>query len=210
MLIEGPHLPPSDAGLDEKVAAYVFLGFTLRAIYLSLFLIIACAQWVQTTTSIPASDYSLFIKSVALKETPWIADPGDYVYMLYGQLLLAAAALCYLYYGVAGLAMCLFAFWRFVSKSAGNIVAWQRALTSFEESLGAPPGTYVSSWRNYGQGCCGMTAALWNTVFGHGSYRCFLGQDISKSRAAPLSSQSSYAFLPPQRLPPPSDALVMA
>lgn len=72
MLVEGPALPDASAGLDVKIASYLFLGFTLRAMYLSLFLTCTCALWVQTSTSIPAADYSQFLAACSIRDKPWL------------------------------------------------------------------------------------------------------------------------------------------
>ena len=181
MLIEGPGMDRADRGLDIQIALYLYLGFTLRAMYLSLYLIVSCALWVQTTTSIPAADFSPFLAACSVKDRPWITDPGDYVYVLYGQLLLAATALTYVEYGRIAAGMCGFAFFRFVSLTSSNLDAWQRALSQFEMLLGVPPASYISPWLGYGRGCCGTLAAYWNAVIGP-SYGCFLGG--GESRAA--------------------------
>ena len=192
MLIGDHHkLPTGDDAIAEKIAAYLFIGFTLRAMYHSLFLIVACALWVQNTSSVPAADYSAFIRGCSVNQKPWITDPGDYVYMLYGNLMLAAGAFTYQYYGGIGLAMWAVAFYRFVKLCADNLIAWQNAMKGFEASLSVPEGTYVSSWAGYGQGCCGMTAAIWNTIVGPGTYGCFLG--TGESRAAPSKVGSTVA-----------------
>ena len=58
-------------------------------------------------------------------------------------------------------------FWQSPLKlCADNLIAWQNAMKGFEASLSVPEGTYVSSWAGYGQGCCGMTAAIWNSMNG--------------------------------------------
>jgi len=190
MLIEGPGMAKASEGIDVQIATYIYLGFTLRAMYLSLFLIVSCALWVQTTTSIPAADFSSFLASCSVKQRPWIADPGDYVYVLYGQLLLAAGAICYIEYGAVAAVMCGFAFLRFVSLTSSNLDAWQRALSDFEKTVGVKPNSYVSPYSGYGRGCCGQIAAYWNTIVGP-SYGCFLGGGASRAER-----RNSYTPLP--------------
>ena len=192
MLIEGPKKVPANEPLDMKIAIYIYLGFTLRAMYLSLFLIVSCALWVQNTAGIPASDFSPFLASCSVKERPWIADPGDYVYVLYGNLLIAGGALCYVEYGIYAAGMCAFALVRFVTLTSSNLDAWQRALRAFELTIGVPANSYVSPWSNYGRGCCGQIAAYWNSVVGP-SYGCFLG--AGASRASHRTSVSYYGTL---------------
>ena len=65
MLIGDHHkLPTGDDAIAERIAAYLFIGFTLRAMYHSLFLIVACALWVRTPPPCPQRTTPLLLEAV--------------------------------------------------------------------------------------------------------------------------------------------------
>ena len=99
----------------------------------------------------PAADYSPFLAACTLPEKPYLDDPGDLVPCLFGQLIIAAVPLCFLEYGLIGLALGLIALCRYIVICARNFNGWQRAMAGFEARLDVPRGTYVSEWGGYGE-----------------------------------------------------------
>lgn len=136
--------------LDEQIALYVYLGFTLRACYLSLGILLSCAVWVQQASAVPAADYSKFLAACTLETKPYLDDPGDMVPCLFGQLLIAVVPLCYLEYGLLGMCFGLAAFGRYITMCARCFNGWQRAMQGFEARLGVERGTYMADWGGYG------------------------------------------------------------
>jgi hypothetical protein len=157
--------PNAKDTLDHQIALYMYLGFTLRACYLSLTAITGSAMWVQQASKIPAAQYSKFLRACKM-EKPWLLDAGDIAGPLFGHLMFATVPLCYIEYGYIGLAFASIATVRFVQQHGDVIVAWQTMESQFDAELGVKSGAYASDWGGYGRnGVQGFFLVFYHLLF---------------------------------------------